>query len=61
MTTDLFHVVTWNNYGQPDMKRNAWFYTRPEAEEHASMIEEVMGAMVSTTIATTEECERLGI
>ena len=61
MTTDLFHVVTWNNNGQQDMQRGAWFYTRPDAERHAAKIEEVMGAMISTTIATTSECQRLGI
>lgn len=61
MSTELFHVVTWNNYGEPMMKRNAWFYTRPEAEAHSALIEEVMGAMVSTTIATTTECQRLGV
>ena len=61
MTTELFHVVTWSNYGAPDMERGRWFFTRPEAEQHAAKIVEVLGARISTTIATTSECQRLGI
>ena len=61
MTTELFHVVTWNTNGQQDMQRGAWFWTRPEAEQHAAKIQEVMGARISTLIATESECARLGI
>jgi len=61
MTTDLFHVVTWNTNGQQDMQRGAWFWTRPEAEQRAAQIQEVMGARLGITIATTTECQRLGI
>lgn len=61
METQLFHVITWNNYGPQNMAKNAWFYTRVDAEQHAALIKEVMGAMVSTLIATTEESRRLGL
>ena len=61
MATDLFHVVTWNTNGQQDMQRGACFSIRPDAEQHAAKIESVMGARLGITIATTSECQRLGI
>ena len=61
MTTDLFHIVTWSTNGQQGMQRGAWFYTRPDAEQHAAKIQEVMGARLGVTIATTSECARLGV
>ena len=61
MTTELFHVVIWSNVGEQTMTRGRWFYTRPEAEQHTALIHELLGERVGTTIATTSECQRLGI
>ena len=61
MTTELFHTVTWYNGAEPEMRRGPWFYTREGAEQHAAKIESVMGDRVGVTIATTSECQRLGV